>query len=79
MRWVPAMDPLTNEVVYVPAAMVFVPYFFYQGSGDSPIAQPISTGLACHVSPEQASLNAVCEVIERDAFTITWQARLSRP
>jgi ribosomal protein S12 methylthiotransferase accessory factor len=79
VRWAPAIAPSTGETVYVPAAMVFVPYFYYQGTGDSPIVQPISTGLSCHLSPAEAAVHAVCEVIERDAVTITWQARLSHP
>ena len=79
VRWVPAIDPLGGGVWHVPAAMVFVPYFYYQGSGDTPIVQPISTGLACHASPAEAAIGGLCEVIERDAFTIAWQARLSLP
>jgi ribosomal protein S12 methylthiotransferase accessory factor len=79
VRWSPALDAVSGEVCYVPAVFVYVPYYFYQGSGDTPIAQPISTGLACHSSVTEAAVSGVCEVIERDAFTITWQARLSRP
>ncbi len=79
IRWTPATDVLTGDVRYVPAAMVYMPYTYYQGNGDSPIAQPISTGLACHESLARAALSGAYEVIERDAFTITWQARLSRP
>ena len=47
--------------------------------GEAPIASSISTGLACHCSIEEAAISAICEVIERDCFTITWQARLSWP
>jgi ribosomal protein S12 methylthiotransferase accessory factor len=63
----------------VPAAFLYVPYYFYLGTGDTPIAQPKYTGLACHCSLEEAAISAICEVIERDCFTITWQARLSQP
>jgi ribosomal protein S12 methylthiotransferase accessory factor len=79
VRWAPVIDPLNGETLHVPAAMVFIPYFYYQGMGDSPIVQPISTGLSCHCSLAEAAVHAVCEVIERDAVTITWQARLSHP
>ncbi len=79
VRWTPTLDMQTRKTVWVPGAMVFIPYFFYQGSGDAPILQPISTGLACHGSFEQAAIGGICEVIERDAFTITWQAKMSRP
>jgi ribosomal protein S12 methylthiotransferase accessory factor len=58
--------------------MVYIPYY-YRPEEEPPIAQPISTGLACHGSYEEAAIAAICEVIERDAFTITWQAQLSMP
>jgi ribosomal protein S12 methylthiotransferase accessory factor len=79
VRWTPAHDPVRGETWYVPAAMVYVPYIYHRGQGDSPIAQSISTGLACHCSYAEAAVSAVCEVIERDAFTITWQAMLAHP
>jgi ribosomal protein S12 methylthiotransferase accessory factor len=79
IRWAPAFDPLTGADCFVPAAMVFVPYTFHRGSGDSPICQPISTGLACHCSPAEAAISGICEVIERDAVMITWLARLGLP
>jgi len=77
VRWAPTVDPLTGETWHVPAAMVFMPYYYYTQTEDSPIIQPISTGMACHCSPAEAAVSAVCEVIERDAFMITWQARLA--
>lgn len=39
------------------------------------IATPTSTGLACHTDPWQALHSALLEVIERDAFMITWLTR----
>jgi ribosomal protein S12 methylthiotransferase accessory factor len=79
VRWTLGVDAATGKTWYVPAAMVFMPYHFYQGSGDTPIGQPISTGLACHVGWARAAVAGICEVIERDAFTLTWQARMARP
>ncbi|MEE3650611.1 MULTISPECIES: YcaO-like family protein [unclassified Brenneria] len=78
VRWVPALNLKTNLQIHVPAAMVYVPYFFYKDGDETPIGQPISTGLSCHCSYEEAAIGALCEVIERDCFMITWQARLSR-
>lgn len=77
LRWTPATDLLTGETWYVPAAMVFVPYVYDETQGERPIQQPISTGLACHCSFEEAAISGLCEVIERDAFLITWQASLT--
>jgi ribosomal protein S12 methylthiotransferase accessory factor len=59
--------------------MVFVPYVYDEPQGERPIQQPISTGLACHCSFEEAAISGLCEVIERDAFLITWQATVSPP
>lgn len=79
VRWAPMVDALSGECFHVPAAMVYVPYYFARGSGEAPIAQPISTGLACHDSFAEAAIAALTEVVERDAFTITWQALLAPP
>jgi ribosomal protein S12 methylthiotransferase accessory factor len=78
-RWAPALDPATNETWHLPAAMVVLPYVFDEQHGEAPIAQRISTGLACHGSFAEAAVSGICEVIERDAFTIAWQAMLSMP
>ena len=59
--------------------MVVLPYAFDESQGETPICQRISTGLACHSSFVEAAISGICEVIERDAFTITWQARVAPP
>lgn len=79
VAWTPGRSLTTGDEVLVPAPFVFVPYHYLADRPDTPITQPISTGLACGSSPDDAALSALCEAIERDAFTITWQARLSRP
>lgn len=79
VRWTPALEVLTGEQVHVPTAMVSIPYYFERASGEAPIVQPISTGLACHVSLPEAALGGLCETIERDALTIFWQAMMSPP
>jgi ribosomal protein S12 methylthiotransferase accessory factor len=78
LRWVPAKRIGTKETIFVPASMVYVPYFFYENGDETPIIQPISTGLSCHCSYEEAAVGGICEVIERDNFMITWQAGMSR-
>ena len=79
IRWTPARDFLNGETVHVPAAFVWLPYRFAQNAGDAPIGQPISTGLACHSTPDMATLTALYEVVERDCVTIFWQAMISPP
>jgi ribosomal protein S12 methylthiotransferase accessory factor len=56
-----------------------MPYTYYLGTGDSPIDQPISTGLACHSGWAAATASAICEAVERDAVMIAWQAMLAPP
>lgn len=79
VRWCPSLDLISKREVSVPAAMVYVPYFFVPDIGERPIVQPMSTGLACHQTYAKAVTSAVCEVIERDAFSIVWLARVSPP
>ena len=79
VRWTQAVNLDSGESCYLPAAMVFLPYYFKQKDGEGAILQPISTGLACHCSMAEAAVSGICEVIERDAVMITWQARMARP
>ncbi|MBI4665607.1 MAG: YcaO-like family protein [Nitrospinae bacterium] len=82
VRWSPMADAATGEVVWAPAGMVYVPYFYHthgDGRRDAPVAQPISTGLACHVNPVKAAISAICEVVERDSVMLHWQAMLAPP
>ena len=46
---------------------------------ERPLKDLISTGLACGPTYANALLKALGEVVERDAYTITWQNRLPRP
>lgn len=78
VRWTSAYDLLSYEETYIPASMIYVPYHYEISTGEGPIVQPISTGLACHSNVFKATISAICEVIERDAFMITWLAMLSR-
>ncbi len=79
IRWTPVVQIRDQVVRYAPAAFVWIPYSFDKSIGEAPIGQPISTGLACHESWERATLGGLCEAIERDAFTIFWQARGAPP
>jgi ribosomal protein S12 methylthiotransferase accessory factor len=78
VRWTPACEPLTGRTWHVPSTMVYLPYRISEEEGESPIFESISTGLACHCDATDAAIAALCEVVERDAFTITWQAMLAR-
>jgi ribosomal protein S12 methylthiotransferase accessory factor len=77
--WTRGASLVSGEPVLAPACMVYVPFHFLSSRPDTPICQPISTGLACGSGWEQAVLSGLCEAVERDAFTLTWQARCSWP
>ncbi|HVH51436.1 MAG TPA: YcaO-like family protein, partial [Gaiellaceae bacterium] len=47
--------------------------------GEERIAHATSNGLACGPTFSDAALTGLLELIERDAFMITWNARLSWP
>jgi ribosomal protein S12 methylthiotransferase accessory factor len=79
VAWTTGVSLCTGEQVHLPAAMVYVPYHYFADGRDTSITQPISTGLAAGTSFADAARSGLCEAIERDAFTITWQSRLSRP
>ncbi|WP_436760454.1 YcaO-like family protein [Streptosporangium sp. V21-05] len=76
VAWTRGRSLVTGEEILLPASFVYVPYHY---RAETPIAQPISTGLACGSSVQEATVSALCEVVERDAFTLMWQGRLSRP
>jgi ribosomal protein S12 methylthiotransferase accessory factor len=77
--WTSGLSLVDGEETLVPAAMVYVPFHYLRSRRDTPVAQPISTGLASGCSFAEAALGGLCEVVERDAFTLTWQASMSRP
>ncbi len=79
LGWVAAQDLATGAPVFVPACKVYVPYRPDSEAGEPLLFQSITTGLACHQSFELAAIGAICEVIERDAFMIVWQARIAPP
>src|SRR6185503_713248 len=79
IRWTVTTDAHSGEIWHVPASMVYLPYYYDIEGGEPPVCQPISTGLACHCSGSEAAVSALCEVVERDAFTITWQSKLQAP
>jgi len=77
--WVRGRSLEHDDDTLVPAAMVHVPFPQEGSRPDSPVAQSISTGSACGTSYESAALGGLCEAVERDAFALTWQARMGHP
>jgi len=59
----------TGAAVWLPA---FLTYFGARVSMEQSFAQVTTCGLATGTSVEDASIRAICELVERDAFMITW-------
>src|SRR6266511_241674 len=79
VHWAPTLDLQRGEVMFVPSAMIFLPYAPLAQRGEAPIVPHTSTGLACHWNPARAALEAICDVIECDALALFWQCRLVLP
>lgn len=79
IRWVPATNLHTRDEILVPAGFVYCPYTPDFDAGEAEIAEFMSTGLAAHCSHDEAALNGILEVVERDSFMTTWLAKESCP
>ncbi len=75
LNWYPAKNMITNQDTLVPASLVYCPYETQSTVGESSIVETISTGLAAHISYEDAALNGLLEVIERHNFMMFWLTR----
>ncbi|XXX73798.1 TOMM precursor leader peptide-binding protein [Sorangium sp. So ce134] len=72
IEWVVGRWLDTREPVYVPALPT---YYDYCTGPDAYFCQVTSNGLAAGPTLEGASMGAALELIERDAFMISWLAR----
>ncbi|AYK09235.1 hypothetical protein D8Z77_19285 [Brevibacillus laterosporus] len=77
IRWVKGISLLDQREVWVPAIMTYL-HLSAESMGER-FWLPISTGCAAHVSIEEALISAICEVIERDAISLTWLQQISLP
>src|SRR5262249_3898873 len=62
---------------FIPAQLVYIPYV--PSGGEPLLCVPVSTGQACHPDRTQAILTGLYEVVERDAFAISWLRKLPLP
>lgn len=77
MRWTWGRNLTRGRTTLIPAALV---YLGYEALSRAELFYPsISTGLAAGRTLEQALLNGLCEVVERDAFMATWLLRYPAP
>jgi len=67
VAWIKGYDLIEGEDIWVPAAAVFHPY---ESKKDLQLFRSNTNGLASGNNMEEAVLHAMCEVIERDAWSI---------
>jgi ribosomal protein S12 methylthiotransferase accessory factor len=77
VAWVCGWELPDGSPAYLPAQLVYLGRQLDRR--ESLIARATSNGLACHATLEEATLTGLLELVERDAFMITWTARLSWP
>jgi ribosomal protein S12 methylthiotransferase accessory factor len=77
ITWLPGHELPSNRVVFVPASLIYLQ--FPNGHRQEALTSPSSNGLAAGPDLDSAVLHALHECIERDAFLITWMARLPAP
>lgn len=78
VAWVDGFALPDGEAALLPAQLVYMPW--HAGTtGDVRIGHATSSGLACGPTLEEAVLNGLLELVERDAFMLAWHNRLSLP
>jgi ribosomal protein S12 methylthiotransferase accessory factor YcaO len=76
LDWLPGMDLVTGEAIWVPAACVLLRPAL---DGAHVLPKSTSNGLAAGNSVEEAVCHALCELIERDAWTLAWLRTMMIP
>lgn len=82
LRWLRGVRLPDRQPAWLPAQLVHLAPLPAEADGgvDEPLLTlPTSNGLACGPTFERAALSALLELVERDAFTLTWAGRLSLP
>lgn len=77
LSWTRAADLQTGTVIWVPSQVVYIGVPIREG--EDRITYSTTSGLAAGESFEQACVSGILELIERDAFTISWNAKISLP
>lgn len=78
VRWVVGRSLRDGRRVYVPAQLVYLRWD-EPAKDEARTGYATSSGLACGECFESATLAALLELVERDAFLVVWRARLSLP
>jgi ribosomal protein S12 methylthiotransferase accessory factor len=77
VQWVRGRTLLGGEPRWVPAAFVHLPH--RRAKGEPRITTSVSTGLAAGADERSATVSALLEAVERDAFMLVWRHRVAVP
>lgn len=77
--WTPATKLSNGRATWVPAQLVSARYATHDGKTEAVLRTSNSNGLATHATFEDAALSGLLELIERDAFMITYHNKISAP
>lgn len=77
VAWVRGWRLPHGAPAYLPAQLVYLAWSL--SPDEARIGHATSNGLACHATLEEATLAGLLELLERDAFMITWTASISWP
>jgi len=77
IAWVKGWSLVKERQAYIPASLVYLPY--QQFEKEPIFTYPISIGTSCARSKEVAATLAILELIERDAWSMVWEARANVP
>ncbi|MEV0797279.1 TOMM precursor leader peptide-binding protein [Kribbella sp. NPDC050281] len=76
LEWVPAQSMVTGDDVWIP---LLATHLGYRPPPEAGLFPTTSNGFAAGPDRDGATLRALLEVIERDAFMIAWSHRLPGP
>jgi len=74
-HWVKGFSLTSNKEILVPAHLV---YWNYTNENEKMLMEPISTGAAAGTTYSAAIIRGILEIIERDAFMITYLNKIER-
>jgi ribosomal protein S12 methylthiotransferase accessory factor len=78
VRWARGFSLPAGAPHLLPAQLVYLEWQGFR-RGEPPIGYATSSGLACGATLEESVLAGLLELVERDAFMLTWTHRLSLP
>ena len=79
LLWTLGVELPSLELAYLPAQLVYLRWRSAAETGEQPIGYSTSNGAACGATFAEAVLRGLLELVERDAFMLTWYGRLSLP